>query len=524
MADPSRVFPSTSRMLDQVCRAELRSTTPEQWPLRLEKTCSDLVSRHPFLPDMARLELARFTVGHAPVPESPASGTLEANPSLQLLHPGWTGLPGMLEDASVADPPQPGSCTVLIWKHPRTGTVEVEDAGNQLLLALKVAVERLDPGVLARQNDVPVGVIDGALDYALRRGVLLQPPSALVRTPPRVSAESRPEDPLVTADTFTLQWHVTQRCDLSCLHCYDRTDRVPLTLDRGLAILDDFRTFCRSRRVTGQVTFTGGNPMLHPDFDKLYRAAHERHLQVAVLGNPMPRQRIEQMIGVTRPAFYQVSLEGLPEHNDAIRGQGHFQRTLAFLELLRELGVPNNVMLTLTRANMGQVLPLAELLQDKTDRLLFNRLALFGEGARLALPDPKDFAGFCRDYVRAAGDNPVLGLKDNLLNIAVLEQGGTPFGGCTGFGCGAAFNFLALLSDGEMHACRKFPSPVGNIFQSAISEIYDSPRAEQYRQGCTACRDCRLFSSCGGCLAVSAGCGLEPLQQRDPFCFHAQES
>ena len=32
-----------------------------------------------------------------------------------------------------------------------------------------------------------------------------------------------------------------------------------------------------------------------------------------------------------------------------------------------------------------------------------------------------------------------------------------PFGGCTGFGCGAAFNFMAVLPDGEVHACRKVP-------------------------------------------------------------------
>jgi len=30
-----------------------------------------------------------------------------------------------------------------------------------------------------------------------------------------------------------------------------------------------------------------------------------------------------------------------------------------------------------------------------------------------------------------------MGLKDNLLNLVLAAQGEAPFGGCTGFGCGA---------------------------------------------------------------------------------------
>ena len=49
--------------------------------------------------------------------------------------------------------------------------------------------------------------------------------------------------------------------------------------------------------------------------------------------------------------------------------------------------------------------------------------------------------------------NPILGYKDNLLNVVLHERGLAPLGGCTGFGCGAAFNFVhTILPDGEVHA------------------------------------------------------------------------
>lgn len=64
-----------------------------------------------------------------------------------------------------------------------------------------------------------------------------------------------------------------------------------------------------------------------------------------------------------------------------MRGPGHFDRTLAFLNLLRQKGIYSMVMLTLTRDNIGQVMPLAEVLRERVDAFNFNRFAMVGEGA-----------------------------------------------------------------------------------------------------------------------------------------------
>jgi selenobiotic family peptide radical SAM maturase len=192
---------------------------------------------------------------------------------------------------------------------------------------------------------------------------------------------------------------------------------------------------------------------------------------------------------------------------------------MVFLKALRERGVYSMVMLTLTRDNLDQILPLAQVLRERADLFTFNRLSQVGEGSRLSLPDPKSYARFLEEYMEAAEANPVLGLKDNLLNIVCRQKGLSLFGGCTGYGCGAAFNFVALLPDGEVHACRKFPSLMGNILEQGLSEIYDAELARCFRTGSVACRSCDIRPICGGCLAVIYGSGLDPLQDRDPFCF-----
>jgi MoaA/NifB/PqqE/SkfB family radical SAM enzyme len=159
--------------------------------------------------------------------------------------------------------------------------------------------------------------------------------------------------------SFTLQWHLTNACELACSHCYDRRQLGCLALDACRRILDDFFAFCRLRRVSPQVCLTGGNPFLHPNFDELYRAAAETGCAVSLLANPVPEERLATIVALRRPVYFQVSLEGRREHNDSIRGDGHFDRVLAFLPLLRKHGVRSHVMMTVHRDNLAELLPLA---------------------------------------------------------------------------------------------------------------------------------------------------------------------
>jgi selenobiotic family peptide radical SAM maturase len=282
--------------------------------------------------------------------------------------------------------------------------------------------------------------------------------------------------------------------------------------------LDDLRGFCRSQRVSAHVSFTGGNPFLYPHFVEVYRGAVERGLTAAILGNPVSRLRLEEVASLQKPDYFQVSLEGLPAHNDSVRGEGHFAKTLEFLGVLREMGIYSMVMLTLTRDNLDQIIPLGEILRDRADLFTFNRLSPFGEGAALRLPEREMYAAFLEDYLETAKKNPVLGLKDNLLNLVYHRKGEDLFGGCCGYGCGAAFNFLALLADGEVHACRKLPSLLGNVLNLSLKQIYESEAAGRYRAGPQACGSCEIRPVCGGCLAVVQGTGMDPFVDRDPFC------
>jgi selenobiotic family peptide radical SAM maturase len=519
-----RHYPACRRFLVENLRkpaagAFIAPTDSRDIPRLIATLAADL--NLPFLPELARLEdLARQVDSALAVPRNEA-GLFLVNPTLQTIELAWRNLLGRTGLASDdGGAPESGREMVFLWRQPGSGELAGKVAGDEDLLVLKIIMEGLALAEVAAAGHIPVEALAQARQRAAGRGFVLAPASLLCRDQAVFPDECRVDrDRFFTAAGFTLQWHLTQACDLHCRHCYDRSSRSLLGLEQGLAVLDEVRDFCRDRHARGNITFSGGNPLLYAHFFALYQAARERNLNVAILGNPTTRPILARLQRIQPAVRYQVSLEGLPAHNDYIRGKGHFARTIAFLALLRELGIFSMVMLTLTRDNLEQVLPLAELLRGKVDSFTFNRLTMVGEGANLHSVAPEDFRLFLPKFLAAARDNPALRLKENLFNIIRYQGGRELFRGCAGYGCGAAFSFLTLLPDGEVHACRKFPSPVGNILQQGLAEIYDSQAARRYRQGSDACRGCAIRPACGGCQAVVYGMGLDPGKDRDPYCF-----
>ena len=514
------LFPATRQFLPQIYQGRLDALTDPEAALALLDAGAQDAGLLPYLPHLARLEQ---TVSECARTESPPETTpeLTINPTLQLVPSQWQGLSEVLNGSGGGEQaePSPGPETVVVWKDPATSEVRVKAAETNMLLALKIVAEGLSTKQVALDNALRPLDLWRLLRREVRRGSLIAPASRLVRDPRIVPPDHSWAWPrYAQATIFTLQWHVTQACDLHCRHCYDRSQRGHMPLAEAIAVLDSLDHFCRTHHVQGQITFTGGNPLLHPHFNTLYREASARGFILAILGNPCQREILEELQSIQPLAGYQISLEGMEDHNDWVRGPGHFQRSLRFLALLQEMQIPSQVMLTLTDRNMDQVLPLARELSDRVDRFTFNRLSAVGEGSSLQLPTPEAYAAFMADYLQASKEMPFLGIKDNLLNSVRWDDKQTITGGCTGFGCGAAFNFFSLLADGEVHACRKFPSRIGHIATEDLTSIYHGSAARQYRLGPVECQNCRVRPVCGGCLAVSAAAGLDITRERDPFC------
>ncbi|NTU52788.1 MAG: selenobiotic family peptide radical SAM maturase [Chlorobiaceae bacterium] len=405
----------------------------------------------------------------------------------------------------------------LSWRAPSSGRMQQAVADKDDLLGLKIVTERLNLKSLSETHALPVSRFYRMLSWLDRKGIL-KAPAKLLRRDPELFGHDLSDD-LFTLAHFGLQWHITNACDLHCRHCYDRSERSVMTGEQALRALDQFQSFCHEHWVVGHISFTGGNPFLYPGFFELYREAVNRGIEVEILGNPVSSEQLEKLCSIKPPGQFQVSLEGLKNCNDRIRGKGCFDRALAFLDLLKEYNIPSGVMLTLHEENLCEVLPLVRELEERADTFNFTRLSQVGEGAALRQISPAQYKTFLEEYLAFAESRPVASYKENLFNLVLRERGQETTTGCTGSGCGIAFDGVVLLPDGEVHGCRKLPSRMGNLWEETFEAIYFSPASEKLRRGMKACDGCPIRAVCGGCIAASTVPPTGFADTTDPCCW-----
>ncbi len=522
-----------NKCLYPVCHSVLDSADRKKFKKWLERNkTTGLLSESPalnspdialpeFIPELAALEEAFHHVFQSDQPIPDHTQEYEVNPTLTAIKIHYRLLP-LFHRSKHAGPAHPGKqeAWVLIWKTCQGGQVRMKRADEMELLILKIVAENISFENARKETGFSHGQILSFLQEGASRRILTGPVSGLKRHNAPDSRSYKKDEKFLHSDSFTLQWHLTDACDLHCSHCYADTKRTALDLGQACAVIEDLMAFCMQKHVRGHIVFTGGNPFLHPDFFDIYSAAAQAGFILSILGNPVSREKITTLAGIRAPLYYQVSLEGPEEYNDQIRGQGEFGRVIGFLDMLEKLKITSHIMLTLNKENMGEVVQLANMLRGKTANFTFNRLARVGRGSAYAMPEPEKYKAFLMEYLKKSGENKIMHLKDNLFNILLASQNKPLFGGCTGHGCGAAFNFFAVLPDGEVHACRKFPSPLGNLTSESLKNIYDSAAAQRYRAGPEECRSCRLNAVCRGCYASAYSFGLDIFSSKDPYCFY----
>ena len=181
-----------------------------------------------------------------------------------------------------------------------------------------------------------------------------------------------------TGGWFTLQWHITHRCNLRCTHCY-QDDYAAFGSREALAnVLDQYDAMLHACGFKGYLNVTGGEPLTHPDLFWLLREARERGVTTAVLSNGTLIGRREavrlQACGVD---YVQISLDGMERTHDAIRGKGSFARAVAGIRALRERKIFVTVSFTAQRGNLGELPKLARFCDDiGVNKLWYDRVVI----------------------------------------------------------------------------------------------------------------------------------------------------
>ncbi len=170
----------------------------------------------------------------------------------------------------------------------------------------------------------------------------------------------------VTAD-------LTYRCNFHCHHCYCRLPQDAPQAQRELSFAEWDRILgeCADEGVLF-LTFTGGEPLLHPDFRKLWISAKRRGLLLELFtnGSLLTPEHVDLLAEWT-PVQVSITLYAASEatHRDVTGTHGMLARVTSAIELLTNRGVKLELKTVLTRRNVHEFDALREVCAEYGDKV-----------------------------------------------------------------------------------------------------------------------------------------------------------
>jgi MoaA/NifB/PqqE/SkfB family radical SAM enzyme len=158
-------------------------------------------------------------------------------------------------------------------------------------------------------------------------------------------------------------WQITNECNLACLHCIEESGpgkAFPDELDReqALHVVDELMA-----NQVPYLSFSGGEPMLHPHFFEMVGRVTSRgaQLKIETNGHYLDPENCRSLKALGVKAV-QVSLDGATSATfGRMRVRGDFDKTLDGIRNLRAAGVPVEINFSPASFNIHQAARIVDL-------------------------------------------------------------------------------------------------------------------------------------------------------------------
>lgn len=287
-----------------------------------------------------------------------------------------------------------------------------------------------------------------------------------------------------------------------------------------------------------ELWITGGEPLLHSRFRQVMELIHALgHKSILVSNGFFGSKELVDLLAVRETIRrIHLSLEGLRETNDAIRGEGVFDRVVArTIPALKDAGFHVCVTIHLRRDNKDEITSLCDLLVDQLDcDLKVGIIRPIGR-ARTFLVDQMLTPGELYEGVKTLYALNRRYSQRRIWHDWEIFSEDIKFyiQDFTGrYSCPAGMQkIIAVTPEGDVYPCVQLRLPdarLGNIMESgSLAAVLAGGQAGRVYPLLTRsrpkCEGCRYFRrSChGGCPAIACGLAgnLEACVEMDPYCF-----
>ncbi len=189
-----------------------------------------------------------------------------------------------------------------------------------------------------------------------------------------------------------VSWAITSRCNMHCRYCDTHEYHgKELPLGINLSLVDQI-----AQAETYWLHFTGGEPLIYPGIEKIFKRAWQQGLRTTLGSNgllvPAKLDALQYVHSLS------LSLDGRREINDELRGQGAYDATLQAAKLCKQNDIPIKFTAVLTKHNLQEIDFVLDIASQFEARVTFqpaHEKKLWSDQSNPTLPD----LGLYRDVI-----------------------------------------------------------------------------------------------------------------------------
>lgn len=296
---------------------------------------------------------------------------------------------------------------------------------------------------------------------------------------------------------------LTKKCNLSCLYCYAnsqlKSNDLPLT--EWLRILDILNSIN-----VQNIVLSGGEPFLYDNFKDIlcYSAKKFNNIGITTNGTFINDETIE-LLKSNNIKELQISIDGLENFHDKVRGKGMYQKTIKNIKELINKGFSIKTMTVLSKENIDDFESIIiSLLDLGVDHICFERLIPIGRGEKSIkyILNSKDLERIYNILQAKSWFNGKVSINDPIINA--LKRHNVKKTYLALDGCLAGVKNFAIDSEGYLKICTKIPLRIGKVLDIDFDNLfasYDCLKNLAMRNLKGKCKNCLYVMYCGGCRA-----------------------
>ncbi len=275
---------------------------------------------------------------------------------------------------------------------------------------------------------------------------------------------------------LTLLLLINRGCNLTCSFCDLWDDPQQMELEQATHLLDEAAAIG-----TRTVVITGGEPLMHKRIFEVVRRAKDRGMGVNITTNGLLVRRHFDALVAAGVDSLSMSIDGLAETHDRLRGrQGAHDLTWKALEHVRRDGrIGLSVYYTVTRDNVRELAQVHD--RARALGLAFDFWPV-NDAEDLYLTSDEDRAAYRAAVAHIAGVDPRIAAQRHFYEqgLAYHQGEGGPVR------CLGLVDQYGVTFSGELLPCCVWGGDglaVGNVFETPLSELWESERVQAIRHG-----------------------------------------